>query len=160
LGRYIAKKAIYTFITLFGVVSVIFYLFNVLPGDPARMMLGQNEDEEQLKIVQKKYGFDQPIFTQYLYYLNDLSPVSLHSNSKDHYTQLSSNKYKYVKLIGTPNNQLVLKFPYLRTSFTRQGMSVSQILKGYVAQYLCFGQLVYFYCLDFGNIFGYTLGLV
>ena len=55
MGRYIAKKAIYTFITLFGVVSVIFYLFNVLPGDPARMMLGQNEDEEQLKIVQKKY---------------------------------------------------------------------------------------------------------
>ena len=129
MGRYIAKKAIYTFITLFGVVSVIFYLFNVLPGDPARMMLGQNEDEEQLKIVQKKYGFDQPIFTQYLYYLNDLSPISLHSNSKDHYTQLSSNKYKYVKLIGTPKNQLVLKFPYLRTSFARQGMSVSQILK-------------------------------
>ena len=129
MGRYIAKKAIYTFITLFGVVSVIFYLFNVLPGDPARMMLGQNEDEEQLKIVQKKYGFDQPIFTQYLYYLNDLSPVSLHSNNKDHYTQLSSNKYKHVKLIGTPKNQLVLKFPYLRTSFARQGMSVSQILK-------------------------------
>ena len=110
MGRYIAKKAIYTFITLFGVVSVIFYLFNVLPGDPARMMLGQNEDEEQLKIVQKKYGFDQPIFTQYLYYLNDLSPVSLHSNNKDHYTQLSSNKYKHVNLIGTPNNQLVLQF--------------------------------------------------
>ena len=34
--------------TLFGVVTVIF-LFQILPGDPARMMMDQNEDAEQLK---------------------------------------------------------------------------------------------------------------
>ena len=56
--------------TLFGVVTVIFFLFQILPGDPARMMMDQNEDAEQLKIIQKKYGFDQPIFIQYFYYLN------------------------------------------------------------------------------------------
>ena len=89
MGSYLAKKIINTLITLFGVVSVIFFLFNVLPGDPARMMLGQNEDEAQLLVVKKKYGFDQPIMTQYLYYLNDLSPLSFHSNVKTHYTYLS-----------------------------------------------------------------------
>ena len=41
------------------------------------MMLGQNEDSDQLAIVKAKYGFDKPIATQYLYYLNDLSPLSL-----------------------------------------------------------------------------------
>jgi len=125
----LAKKIINTIITLFGVVSVVFFLFNVLPGDPARMMLGQNEDEEQLLLVKKKYGFDQPKFTQYLYYLNDLSPLSIHSKSKTHYTTLSSNNYTYFVLFETSKKQIVLKYPYLRTSFTRQGKNVAQILK-------------------------------
>jgi peptide/nickel transport system permease protein len=129
LGNYIVKKIVNTCITLFGVVTVIFFLFNILPGDPARMMLGQNEDADQLKIVQKKYGFDQPIFTQYLYYLNDLSPLSFHSNNEEHYTHLSSKNYKHILLFKTQNKSFVLKPPYLRTSFTRQGKNVSEILK-------------------------------
>ena len=48
-------------ITLFGVVTVIFFLFQVLPGDPARMMMDQNEDQEQLKIINQKYGFNEPV---------------------------------------------------------------------------------------------------
>ena len=71
--RYTIKKLGYGVLTLFGVVTVIFYLFHFLPGDPARMMLGQNESAEQLAAVKKKYGFDQPLGQQYLYYLNDLS---------------------------------------------------------------------------------------
>ena len=65
--------------TLFGVVTVIFFLFQILPGDPARMMMDQNEDVEQLEIIKKKYGFDEPILKQYLYYLNDISIISIHS---------------------------------------------------------------------------------
>ena len=129
MGNYIVKKIVNTCITLFGVVTVIFFLFNILPGDPARMMLGQNEDADQLKIVQKKYGFDQPIFTQYLYYLNDLSPLSFHSNNEEHYTHLSSKSYNHILLFKTQNKSFVLKPPYLRTSFTRQGKNVSEILK-------------------------------
>ena len=70
---YLLQKIAYALLTLFGVVTVIFLLFNILPGDPARMMLGQNETAEQVAIVKKKYGFDKPVSQQYLYYLNDLS---------------------------------------------------------------------------------------
>ena len=45
--------------TLFGVVTVIFFLFQVLPGDPARMMMDQNENKEQLKVIKEKYGFNE-----------------------------------------------------------------------------------------------------
>ena len=72
---YILQKIGYAILTLFGVVTVIFLLFNILPGDPARMMLGQNETAEQVAIVKKKYGFDQPLVKQYAYYINDLSPL-------------------------------------------------------------------------------------
>jgi peptide/nickel transport system permease protein len=51
----------YAVLTLLGVVTVIFFLFTILPGDPAQMMLGQNESEEQLEIVRAKYGFDKSI---------------------------------------------------------------------------------------------------
>ena len=56
-------------LTLMGVITIIFFLFNVLPGDPARMMLGQNENSDQLELVKKKYGFDQPLSKQYFLYL-------------------------------------------------------------------------------------------
>ena len=109
-------------------VTVIFLLFNVLPGDPAQMMLGQNEDSEQLKIVKQKYGFDQPLSVQYLYYLNDLSPVSFHSTQETDYTFLWPQKYNVVSLFSVAKTQVVLKTPYLRESFTKQGKKVSAIL--------------------------------
>ncbi len=92
------------------------------------MMLGQNEDSEQLAIVKKKYGFDKPISTQYLYYLNDLSPISFHSNNEDDYTFLKNGKYTASKLFTIGNTTTVLKFPYLRESFTKQGKKVSKVL--------------------------------
>lgn len=115
-------------LTLFGVVSVIFFLFNVLPGDPAQMMLGQNEDSAQLAIVKQKYGFDKPVSTQYFYYLNDLSPISLHSKNTGDYTYLRPGKYSAIKLFAIGSTTLVLKFPYLRESFTKQGKKVSAVL--------------------------------
>ena len=77
------KKLGNILITLFGVVTIIFFLFNILPGDPAQMMLGQNENSEQLLALKKKYGFDKPVFNQYLYYLNDLSIISFHSKDPE-----------------------------------------------------------------------------
>ncbi|MCF7561448.1 ABC transporter permease [Sabulilitoribacter multivorans] len=125
---YLLNKIAYALLTLFGVVTVIFFLFNVLPGDPARMMLGQNEDSEQLALIKQKYGFDKPISTQFLYYLNDLSPLSFHSKNIEDYTFLSEDKYSATKLFTIGNTSAVIKYPYLRESFTKQGKKVSQVL--------------------------------
>jgi len=92
------------------------------------MMLGQNEDSEQLAKVKAKYGFDKPILTQYFYYINDLSPISFHSKIEDDYSYLQTNKYKAIKLFSIGNTITVLKYPYLRESFTKQGKRVTQVL--------------------------------
>ena len=126
--RYIIRKLFYGFLTLFGVVTVIFLLFNILPGDPARMMLDQREDSEQLANIRKKYGFDQSKVKQYSYYLNDLSPLSLHSHNTDDYTFLDNNRYTYTPLFSMGNASLVLKYPYLRTSFQKNGKRVSEVI--------------------------------
>ncbi|WP_299521429.1 ABC transporter permease [Winogradskyella sp.] len=125
---YLLNKIFYAFITLLGVVTVIFFLFTILPGDPAKMMLGQNQSAEQVETVKKKYGFDKPLGTQYIYYLNDLSPISFHSNNEEDYTYLSTNKYNASKLFTIGNITTVVKTPYLRESFTKQGKKVTEVI--------------------------------
>lgn len=92
-------------------------------------MLGQNQTAAQVKIVQQKYGFDKPLTTQYAYYINDLLPLSFHSKNKNHYTFLRPGKYSGVSLFTIGQVTVVLKAPYLRESFTKQGKRVSDVLK-------------------------------
>ena len=126
--KYALNKIGYTLLTLLGVITVIFILFSILPGDPARMMLGQNESEAQIEAIKKKYGFDKPLSTQYFYYLNDLSPVSFHSEIPSDYTYLAEDKYNALQLLTVSNTTVVLKFPYLRESFQKQGKKVSEVI--------------------------------
>lgn len=128
LIRYVWSKLIYGLATLLGVVTVIFFLFNVLPGDPARMMLDQREDSEQLETIRKKYGFDKPVATQYVYYLNDLSPVSVHSSTEDHYTNLTNASFNFKKIASLGSKTVVLKWPYLRKSFQKSDKLVSDVI--------------------------------
>ena len=104
---------------MWGVVTVVFLLFNILPGDPARMMLDQREDAEQLKNIRAKYGFDKPLSTQYVLYLNDLSPISVHSRELNDYTNLESKPYSYFKLCSIKHTDIVIKLPFLKTSFKK-----------------------------------------
>jgi peptide/nickel transport system permease protein len=121
-------KIFYGLITLFGVVTVIFFILHKIPGDSAQMMQGQREDSEQLLAIKKKFGFDKPILMQYVLYLNDLSPISFHSKNKDDFTSLEKGKYTYAKLFSTTNTTLVLKAPYLRESYNKSGKKVSSII--------------------------------
>ena len=116
--RYIGKRLMYGFLVLLGVITLVFFLFNILPGDPARMMLGQRADAESIEIINRDLGRDKPLGIQYLNYLNDLSPISLHNNSNPQsFFFLSSDKYSYATLLRLGSTSLVLKAPYLRRSY-------------------------------------------
>jgi len=151
---YLLNKFLYSIITLFGVVTVIFFLFSVLPGDPAQMMLGQNDNSEQLINIKKKYAFDKPVSEQYLLYVNDLSPLSIHSKNIDDYTFLEKNKYNYKTIFQTNSSVFVIKFPYLRTSFTKQGKNVSEIIKNTLPNTLILAISSIFIAIVIGILFG------
>ncbi len=103
---------------LFGVVSTIFFLFNVLPGDPASIMLGQSANKEAVDAIHKDLGTDKPIMIQYLNYLNDLSPLSFHTNDLNNtFWYLDQEKYSYLPLFKVGEWTSVLKQPYLRRSY-------------------------------------------
>jgi len=128
LIQYLIKKIIYGILVLWGVLTLVFFLFTVLPGDPARMMLDQREDSQQLVVLKQKYGLDKSISKQYFLYLNDLSLFSIHSKNKDAFNYVLSGKYNYRTILETKNSVLVLKTPYLRESFVKRGKSVTSII--------------------------------
>ena len=123
-----SKKVIYGILVLWGVLTVVFFLFNVLPGDPARMMLDKREDSNQLAIIKHKYGFDRSLGEQYALYLNDVLPFSIHYNSVGSFTSLNNGKYQFKRLFAITDYILVIKVPYLRQSFVRTGTPVAIIL--------------------------------
>ena len=108
--------------------TLVFFLFNVLPGDPARMMLDQREDSNQLAIIKQKYGFDRSLGEQYFLYLNDVSPLSFHAMDETSFMALSSGKYSFTQLFTLANYDVVLKAPYLRESFVRKGTPVTTVI--------------------------------
>lgn len=79
-------------------------------------------------MVRKKYGFDKPVFTQYLFYLNDLSPISFHSENPEDYTYLEEGKDESLRLFSVGETAVVLKAPYLRESFQKNGKEVSAVI--------------------------------
>lgn len=117
--NYIKKRLLYGLLVVLGVVILVFFLFNILPGDPARMMLGQRSDEASIEIINHDLGLDQPLGLQFVNYLNDLSPVSVYNHSDStSYFYLNDELYApYVKLITIGKASTILKFPYLRRSY-------------------------------------------
>ncbi len=92
------------------------------------MMMGQQEDSELMEVIYKRYGFDKPLGQQYLYYLNDLSPISLHPESG--FGQWDADVYSGKAITEIGGWTLAIKWPYLRQSFQRSGVSVGRILGG------------------------------
>ena len=122
------NKLGYSLLVLWGVATVLFLLFTILPGDPARMMLDQRDDEELLNAIRAKYGLNEPLAIQYINYINDLSPLSLHSTKADDYSARMLELVPHVELFTAGSKRLVVKYPYLRESFQQQGKSVSRII--------------------------------
>ncbi len=74
---YILRRLLYTIPVIWGVVTVVFILINVVPGDPARLMLGQRGDPATLAKIRADMGLDLPIYQQYFNFLKDVAKGDL-----------------------------------------------------------------------------------
>ncbi|SHO49354.1 ABC transporter permease subunit [Desulfopila aestuarii] len=64
--------------TFFGVTLVAFIFIRLLPGDPVLLMAGERGmSEERHTALMKEYGFDRPVWEQYLSYIGDLAQGDL-----------------------------------------------------------------------------------
>jgi peptide/nickel transport system permease protein len=119
----ILSKLSYGLAVVFGVILVIFLLFHILPGDPVSVLTGGKGGEEVRKRITTEFGLDKPLPVQFMYYLNDLSPIGIHANTPE-----VAREYRYWALFSVGGNMvLAVKRPYLRRSYQRERL-VSEIL--------------------------------
>lgn len=67
--KYIGRRLLLLIPTLIGVLTIVFFMVALSPGDPARVMLGERANAEQLAHLRAELGLDRPLSEQYLLYL-------------------------------------------------------------------------------------------
>lgn len=113
------RRLLYGILVLFGVVCIVFIVFQAF-GDPARMVLGQSGDKKTMDNIRKELHLDQPKWKQFLFYLNDISPVSVYKKESIHQLQLHGF------FVGG-DTKVGIKVPYLRRSYQTK-KEVTQVL--------------------------------
>jgi peptide/nickel transport system permease protein len=73
LLRYAGQRVALTVPVLLSVVSLIFLVVRVLPGDPAQAALGENASRAAVEALRARLGLDAPLPIQYLRFLTDLA---------------------------------------------------------------------------------------
>ena len=114
-------KLIYSFLVLLGVVGLVFIMFQGF-GDPARMIVGQSGDKKTLDNIRKDLYLDQPKWKQFILYVNDVSPIAIHSKEEIITKQLQG------VFIGN-ETKLGVKIPYLRKSYQTKKNVVALLLE-------------------------------
>ena len=107
--KFVTKKLLYGLLVLVGVVILVFFLFQGF-GDPSRLIMGQTGDAATQANIRKELYLDQPKWKQFVYYMNDVSPISIHSTK-----EIEEKKLRGVFIGG--ERKMGLKVPYLRKSY-------------------------------------------
>ena len=70
--QYIARRSLATVPVIFGVVTLVFAIIRLLPGDPAAFMLGEGANAESIAALHAQLGLDRPVVPQFLGYLGGI----------------------------------------------------------------------------------------
>jgi len=65
MAAFLTRRIALAFVTLFSVLTLVFVIMRILPGDPAQLILGDQASREAIEALRVRLGLDQPIPTQY-----------------------------------------------------------------------------------------------
>jgi len=148
----IVRKLFYSLLVLLGVVVLVFIMFQGF-GDPARLIVGQTGDKKTMDNIRKDLYLDQPKWKQFFLYLNDVSPIGIHTKA-----DIVKKELKGLFIGGNNSSdsyRLGLKFPYLRKSYQTKknvGTVLMEALPGTL--------LLAIAAMLFATIFGILLGVL
>jgi peptide/nickel transport system permease protein len=71
------SRLISTLVVVFGVITLVFLLIHLVPGDPVEAMLGESATPTDLEALRHSLGLDQPLFTQWWQYISNLAHGNL-----------------------------------------------------------------------------------
>ena len=143
----IFKKIFYGLLVLPGVLALVFVMFQGF-GDPARLIVGQTGDKKTLDNIRKDLYLDQPKWKQFILYVNDVSPVAIHSEE-----DIKKKNLKGFFVGGI--NKVGLKVPYLRKSYQTKKDTTAVLAEALPATLI-----LAFIAMLFACFFGILLGVL
>jgi len=150
---FVLKKVVYGLSVLLGVVTLVFFLFNTNPDRSVQMLAGQFADEATITNIKHELRLDLPKWKQYTLFINDLSPIAVHSQETGTHNYLPSS-HPQLKLLEVGEKTMVLKPPFLRFSYQSK-KPVSDI----IAETLPNTFVLAFTSIGFATVLGIILGV-
>lgn len=145
--RLIIKKLSYGLLVLVGVVVIVFFMFQGF-ADPARLIVGQTGDKKTMENIRKDLYLDQPKWKQFFLYLNDVSPIGIHTRE-----EIEAKKLRGFFIGG--EKKVGFKLPYLRRSYQTKKDVIDLLLEALPGTLL-----LAFAAMLFATIFGILLGVL
>ncbi len=143
----IIKKLLYGLLVLFGVVVIVFFIFQAF-ADPARLVVGQTGDKKTMDNIRKELYLDQPKWKQFILYINDVSPLSI-------YTEKDIQEKGLHGFFFGGHTKMGIKVPYLRRSYQTKKDVISVLLEALPGTLL-----LAFAAMFFATIAGIFLGVI
>jgi peptide/nickel transport system permease protein len=75
--QFILRRTLFVLPSLLGLLVLTFVMLRVLPTDPSAALAGENATPEQIAAIRKAYGFDEPIWKQFVIYLRQVAQADL-----------------------------------------------------------------------------------
>ncbi len=66
MKTYLIKRVLQAIGVVFAISAITFFVLNIIPGDPVRLMMGEMVDEQVVEQVRHTMGLDRPVLTQYV----------------------------------------------------------------------------------------------
>jgi peptide/nickel transport system permease protein len=157
--RYIIRRLLGAIPVLFGLSIIVFAVIHLIPGDPVRAILGQHATPELVTLVTERLGLDQPLWQQYLIYLNQLAHLDLGTSIINNRTvgeelairfpatiELTLGALIFAVGIGVPLGRLAARHVQgwsdgMVTIVSLLGISIPIFVLGYTLQYVFAAQL-------------------
>jgi ABC-type dipeptide/oligopeptide/nickel transport system permease component len=73
MAQYIIRRLLQMIPITLGILTLIFSLIHMIPGDPAVQIAGEGARPEDVVAIRKALGLDQPLWSQYVHYLGRLA---------------------------------------------------------------------------------------
>lgn len=100
--KYFLKRILYSIPLIIGVTLVIFAITRILPGDPARVIAGPLAPAEEVARITRRFGLDQPLYTQYYIYIRDLLAGDMGSSLR------TGNPVSFEIFVRLPNTLMLI----------------------------------------------------
>ncbi|MFC4437953.1 MULTISPECIES: ABC transporter permease [Natrialbaceae] len=72
MGKFLVRRILQGVFVIWGVITIMFGLRAVSPGDPATLMLGEGATQELIEHVREQEGLNEPIYVQYFDYIQGM----------------------------------------------------------------------------------------